>query len=227
MRTQAGRLCDGLEKDANGVAFFKEDLVGPLGEEFRKRSEGLVDEDQISLVVVHELVHGAVGVVVVDEEAGDNKVDDRKVELFVSADQAGDVLNLVFGKLLRAQSKGRRGEVVNPEVVCVAPEDKGFRAHTGSENENAFVFKERDALRQPVGQSFGDFPADVVVNFNTGTHFIHDFLFHPRMCELHQREGFGSDLSGLEKVGHGRWGSESGELSATFQVQLPAFQSGC
>lgn len=77
MRTQAGSLCDGLEKDANGVAFFKEDLVGPLGEEFRKRSEGLVDENQISLVVIHELVHGAVGVVVVNEEAGDDEIDDR------------------------------------------------------------------------------------------------------------------------------------------------------
>ena len=77
MRTQAGRLCDGLEKDSNGAALFEEDLVGELGEEFWKRSEGLVDEDEISLVVVHELVHGAVGVIIVNEEAGDDEIDDR------------------------------------------------------------------------------------------------------------------------------------------------------
>lgn len=128
-----------FEEDAEGGFFFEEDFVGVFFEKFWEGREAFVDEDEVALVLVHELAHGAVGVVVVDEEAGDDQIDFGEGDFIVSADQGGDVGDLVFAELLGAEFEGGGGEVVDPDVGGVATEDEGFGSNSGSEDEDALV----------------------------------------------------------------------------------------
>ena len=80
---EAGPARSILEEDAKGGVFFEEDFVGVPGEEFWKRREAFVDEDDLTLVLVHEGAHRAVGVVVVNEEAGDDEIDFGEIEFLV------------------------------------------------------------------------------------------------------------------------------------------------
>lgn len=52
---------------------------------------------------------------------------------------------------------------------------------------------------EPVGEDAGGFPALVVVDGDAGFHFFDDFLFHARVVEVHEGEGFVSDLGGGEE----------------------------
>ncbi len=55
--------------------FFEKDLVRSLREKFRERIERFVDQDNIALILVHEGIHGMIGVVVIDEEACNDEID--------------------------------------------------------------------------------------------------------------------------------------------------------
>ena len=53
-------------------------------EKFRKGREAFIDEDDLPLVLIHEGAHRVIGVVVVNEEAGDHEIDFGEIELLVS-----------------------------------------------------------------------------------------------------------------------------------------------
>lgn len=48
-----------FEVDSEGGVLFEEDFMGAFGEESWERRAAVVDENEISWVVIHELVHGA------------------------------------------------------------------------------------------------------------------------------------------------------------------------
>lgn len=115
-------------------------------------------------------------------------------------------MNVIPGKLLPAEGKGGGGEVIDPNVPGMTAQDEGFSPDTGSEDQDAFVFEEFDVFGQPAGEDFGDVPANVVVDFHPGAHFVHDFFLHPWVGEIHQSKGFLPDGEGL-KEGRGHTGT--------------------
>lgn len=173
--------------------------MGPLVEEPGERGERFVDKDKVALVVVHESTHGAVGIVVVYEEAGHDEVDGRKIELFVSADQSGEVADLVFRELLRAKSESRGGQVIDPNMFGMAAEDESFSAHSCPQDKGPFSAEDVGILGQPIGEDCGGVPAAIIVNIDTMAHLGHDLLLYPRMGEVHEEERFGADRNRLEK----------------------------
>ena len=191
---------------ADGGSFFKEDAVFSFFEELWEGSEALVDEDKVALVLVHVGAHRAVGIVVVNEEAGDHEIDFREVKFFVATDKRGGVFDAVFFELLLAKSEGGGRDVVDPDVAGVPAEDEGFGTDSGTDDEDTLAEEEGGILSEPFREDAGGGPASIVVDVDSFAHFSDDFLLHPWVLEFHEGEGFAADEVGFKKRWHDVFG---------------------
>ena len=167
-------------------------------EETREGGKSFVDEDDFTLVTIHEGGHRLVGIVVINEEAGDDEVDFGEVDFFKTTDERGGGGDTVFFELLLAKREGGGGEVVDPDVVGVATEDEGFGPDASAEDEDTLAEEEVGVMREPFCENAGSLPALVVVDVDPLLHFGNDFLFHPGVGEVHEEEGFAADEGRLE-----------------------------
>lgn len=192
-----------------------------FSEEPREGGEALIDEDEIALVPVHEGGHGFVGIVVIDEEAGDDEVDLGEVEFLEAANERGGGGDAVFLELFLTKGEGGGGEIVDPDVAGVAAQDEGFGSDACPEDEDALAEEEIGVVREPLGEDAGGLPALVVVDVDSLFHFGNDFLFHPGVIQFHEGECFATDEVGLEKGGrHVFGGGSTGIKSWSFRLHL-------